>query len=510
MDKSNSAKSLSTVFSGAAMLMVGYVLGGILTLATKVVVARFFTSEVYGVFSQGMSVLFALVVVSMLGLNAGVSRFISYYSGNNNSKAVSAVPSSLIVVIPFSILLFGLLYIVAEPIAILGFEDPRTTTVLKVFAIAGPFMAISSIFVSGFRGYKKSKERVVLLDFIIPFLQLLGILILVSLGYQFFGATVGFASGFVITTLAAFLWYRKSYSLEIEENVLSELVKFSWPLMLSAIAVQIFLWSPSILVGLLSTSQDVGLFNAALPLGAATKMFLSSIAFLFMPVAADLFSKNKIGEMNQVYSIATRWLATFSIPVIVFLFFLSEQSIVFLFGSEYASAGTALSIMIIGYLVNMLTGPVGDLLIAVGKTKKEALANIVKLTVFLVLSLLFIPEYGFVGAAASFAAGMFVGNALRLWFCWEYVGMFFTIGFLKSFIAVVPATILAVLIQESVGFLPISVVAFGSSYLLALAVTKPIENRDREIIKDFRSGTSLEDLELLDIIIDRLSSVDSS
>jgi len=504
---SDQNKALKTVFSGAVMLMIGYVLGGVLTLLTKVVVARFFNSEVYGVFSQGMSVLFALVVVSMLGLSAGVSRFISYHSGVNDVKAESAVPSSLIVVIPSSIAIFELLYIFAEPIATLGFQDPRTITVFKVFAIAGPFMAVNSIFVSGFRGFKNSKERVILFDFVIPALQLLGILGLVVLGYEFFGATVGFASGFILTTLIAFLWYRKNHSLKIKENVLGDLVRFSWPLMLSTVAVQVFLWSPSILLGILSTSRDVGLLNAALPLGTATKMFLSSVAFLFMPVAADLFSKDKIVEMSSIYSVATRWMVIFSTPVIFFFFFLSEQSVVFLFGSEYSEAGIALSVMILGYTVNMVTGPVGELLIATGKTKKEALANIIKLTVFLTLSFLTIPEHGFIGAAASFAIGMFVGNALRLWFCWEYVGMFFNRGFLKPFMAVVPATVLTVFSQKFVKILPISAFVFGTVYLLTLAFMKPIQYRDKEVIEDFQRSLGLEDLKLLDKVVDKLSTV---
>lgn len=510
MDGDEVADSLGTVFSGATMLMIGFVLGGVLTLATKIVVARLFSSGLYGVFSQGMALLFTLVMVSMLGLNAGVSRFISYHRGEADGKADSAVPAALLVVIPASVVVFGLMFLFAEQIASAGFSDPRTASVLRIFAVAGPFMAVNSIFIAGFRGHKRSRERVVLLDFVIPGLQILGILALVVLGYGFLGATAGFAAAFLLTAAIALFWYRRDFPLRREEPVLRELVAFSWPLMVSSVAVQVFLWAPSIVVGMLATSRDVGLLNAALPLGAATKMVLSSVAFLFMPVASDLYSRGEFTEMRQVYATATRWILLASVPILAFFAVLPSASIGFLFGADYGAAGAALLLMVFGYLGNLGTGPVGDLLIAVGKTRKEMAANVFKLLVFLGLAVALVPPYGFLGGAAAFAAGMVVGNILRLYFCWEYVGFFYTPAFAKPFVAALPAAAAGAAVQAAGGFLPASLLAYAAVYLAGLLALRPLEAEDRDVIEGVLDRAGLPEEHLARQLLDRVEAAHRS
>lgn len=491
MDQEKVTSSLGTVFSGATALLIGFVGGGILTLATKVVVARLFDAELYGVFSQGLAVMFMFVMVSMMGLNVGVSRFIAYYEGTDAAKVASAVPSALLATVPASLLVFGALFLLAEPIASVVFNEPRTATVLELFAIAGPFMTVNSILIAGFRGHQRSTERVVLLDFIIPALQIVGVAGLVLLGFGFAGATAGFAAAFAVTCGIAVLWYRRNHTFGMERNVLPELVRFSWPLMVSSVAVQVFLWAPSIVVGILATSRDVGLLNAALPLSTASRMFLSSVAFLFLPVTADLFSSGHLDELRDVYAAATRWVLVFSLPLMAFFLLEPERSVAFLFGPDFAGAGAALVLLVLGYLVNMGTGPVGDLLIAVGKTRHEMVANIIKLALFLGLGILLVPGYGFLGGAAAFAGGMVVGNILRLAFCWEYVGLFYTRAFLKPFAALVPAIGAALLLA----WLPVPVlaVAFGTVYLAALLPLRPLEASDRELVGRVTARTPVPD-----------------
>lgn len=490
MDDDKVAASLGTVFSGATALMIGFVGGGVLTLAAKIVIARLFSADLYGVFSQGMAVMFMLVMVSMVGLNVGISRFIAYYEGKDVERVRNAVPSALIAVIPLSLLVFAGMYLLADPIATMAFDDPRTATVLRIFAIAGPFMAVNSILIAGFRGHQRSTERVVLLDFVIPLVQIIGVVALVLLGFGIGGATAGFASAFVVTCGIAVLWFRRNHGFRWTENVLPELIMFSWPLMVSSVAVQVFLWTPSILVGMMATSRDVGLLNAALPLGTAAKMVLSSVTFLFLPVTADLFSSDDLAELRNVYAVATRWVLAASLPLIAFFLIHPGRSVAFLFGGGYVEAGIALTALLIGYLVNMGTGPVGDLLIAVGKTRHEMAANVFKLGLFIGLSVLLIPRHGFLGGAAAFSAGMIVGNVIRLAFCWEYVGFFYTWAFLKPVAAVAAATPVALMAP---GPIPVQAVGFGLVYVLVLAVLNPLEEVDRQLVERLLGDADLAD-----------------
>lgn len=471
--------SLTKIFSGALLILAGFLGGGVLTLGLQVLLARFFQPDLYGIFSQGMSVLYTLVMVSLLGLNAGISRHISF---NNREKgeAAQAVGSSLAVVAPFSVIIFSALFLKADMVANIIFDDSRMVDVLKIFAFAGPAMAVNSIFISGFRGHQRSRERVVFLDFIIPFLQILLVGSFIFLGYEMGGAVTGYASAFILSSIGLIYWYRKNYSLSFSRETLKELVRLSWPLMVSAVVVQIFIWSPPILVGALATSRDSGLLNTALPLASSTKMFLSSVAFLYLPVVSELYGKDEIGELKAVHSSATKWITYLSVPLLGFFFVNSSSSLGYVFGSSYSEAGMALSAMAAGYLFNSATGPLGELLIAIGKTRKEMLANTAKLIMFVAGSLLAVPELGFLGAAVAYTAGLLTGDLLRLLFARKEVGFFYSREYLKPFLAVSASFLLTSVI--ALGFIS-ELIIWGISYIVFLAALKPLNGTDRDMIE---------------------------
>lgn len=493
--------SLEKIFRGALLILAGFLGGGVLTFGLQILLARVFQPEVYGIFSQGMSVLYALVMVSLLGLNAGISRQISF-NERDREAASKAVGSSLAVVLPLSLIVFTLLFLNAELIAQQLFEDARMTQVLKIFAFAGPAMAVNSIFISGFRGHQSSRERVVFLDFVIPFLQILIVGTLVFIGYQIEGAVAGYASAFLISSLGIFYWYRRNYSLSFSRETLENLVKLSWPLMVSAVVVQVFIWSPPILVGILASSRDSGLLNTALPLASSAKMFLSSVAFLYLPVVSELFGRGDLGELKNVHSSATRWISYLAIPLLGFFMANSEAALSFFFGSAYSEAGLALSVIAAGYLFNSVTGPLGELLIAIGKTRREMLANTAKLGSFAGLSVLLVPEHGFLGAAIAYSIGMILGDSLRLVFARREAGFFYDLDFFKPVIATGAALVFTQLASTGV---ILSIALWGLVYGIAMAFLKPLSSADRDMISSKLEERGLDDRRL-NRVLDLLSS----
>lgn len=474
----NESISLGKIFRGAVLILAGFLGGGVLTLGLQVMLARYFQPDLYGLFSQGMSVLYTLVMVSLLGMNAGISRHISYNSGDEK-EAARAVGSSLLVVFPLSVFLFAALFLNAELVAEQIFSDSRMTEVLKIFAFAGPAMAVNSILISGFRGHQRSRERVVFLDFVIPFLQILFVGVLLFAGYKIAGTVAGYASAFVISSFGLVYWYRKNYSFSYGRETFEELVRLSWPLMVSAVVAQVFIWSPPIIVGALATSRDSGLLNTALPLASSAKMFLSSVAFLYLPVISELYGKDQLEELKEVHSSASRWITYLSVPLLGFFFIYSSSAIGYVFGESYATAGTALSVMALGFLFNSATGPLGELLIAAGKTRREMVANTAKLGLFALLSFLLIPELGFIGAAVAYAAGLVVGDLSRLFFARDSAGFFYDRNFLKPLVAVSGSFLLTS--PLSTGFIPL-IAAWGLIYSTLMVLMKPLSATDHEII----------------------------
>jgi O-antigen/teichoic acid export membrane protein len=495
-------KSITTIFRGALLILAGFLGGGVMTFGLQIILARFFQPDLYGIFSQGMSVLYVTVMISLLGLNAGISRHISFYE-RDSLEASKAVGSSLLVVAPFSLIVFSALFLNAEIVANIVFSDPRMVEVLKIFSVAGPAMAVNSILISGFRGHQRSSERVVFLDFFIPFLQIVLVSAVILLGYQVAGAVAGYAFAFVISVFVIGYWYLRKYSLSYSRETLKELIRLSWPLMISAVSVQVFLWSPPILVGIYSASEKVGLFNTALPLASSTKMFLSSIAFLYLPVVSELYGSDEVKDILSVHSSTTRWITYLSVPLLGLFFVHSSDTLRFVFGQAYIEAGLALSIMAAGYFFKSVTGPMGEFLIASGRTRIEMAVNLSGLLFFCTLSIFLIPIYSFIGAAIAYSAGMVLTDFLRFVFFYRDLGFFYNYSFLKPFAAVMASVLLTTVFSP---VFPVLVALWVLVYVLVLAAMKPLTYGDYEMISERLSELEV-DIPVVDKILLSITSV---
>jgi O-antigen/teichoic acid export membrane protein len=82
------------------------------------------------------------------------------------------------------------------------------------------------------------------------------------------------------------------------------------------------------------------------------------------------------------------------------------------FGPEYSSGATALTILSLAMLVNLATGTVGTVLLMGGKSRWVLADKIAVVTLNVVGNLLLIPHFGIVGAAVSWAVTIVLDSSL--------------------------------------------------------------------------------------------------
>ncbi|MEZ9642904.1 hypothetical protein AB4289_14290 [Vibrio cyclitrophicus] len=105
--------------------------------------------------------------------------------------------------------------------------------------------------------------------------------------------------------------------------------------------------------------------------------FLTIINYITAPRYSEIYSnhpeklRNYVVRYNRIIYILT-------IPSIAMLYFLNEYILVY-FGGEYVNASNMLSILIIGYGFNALTGSVGYLLLMTGNERDVIFSNLISL-----------------------------------------------------------------------------------------------------------------------------------
>ncbi len=188
-----------------------------------------------------------------------------------------------------------------------------------------------------------------------------------------------------------------------------EMMKSSLPLTVVELLTYLNLWLPLLVLGFITNTTDAGLFNIAQRVSGIFGIFLIAIASITSPKIASFYSNKQITSMVELAHKATLVLLFAGLPAISLLFIWPEEFLS-LFGPQFTQASTILQVLLIGQVINLITGPVGYMLAMTGHEK--SLKNILIATVFItiLLSIFLIPQHGAIGAAYTVAIAMIFNN----------------------------------------------------------------------------------------------------
>jgi len=193
---------------------------------------------------------------------------------------------------------------------------------------------------------------------------------------------------------------------------LISLLKDSFPLMLSGIAIIIYMRIDQIMLGSMLTDKEVGIYSAALRISEVWYILPMVITSSLFPGIVLLKEKDSKLYMNRVQSLL--WvMCLLSVTAVVFVTCFGSYIINIIFGVEYTESAAILKIHILGG-VFVAIGVVGNSWYMAENLQKMILSRtVVGSTINVVLNFILIPKYGGIGsAAATVVSFAFVGYFL--------------------------------------------------------------------------------------------------
>lgn len=177
----------------------------------------------------------------------------------------------------------------------------------------------------------------------------------------------------------------------------------------------------SVMLGFLSSEEEVGYFKVALQGVVLLTLSLASINTIIGPNIARLYKQGNLKEVQNLLTKSVRLSAIIAIPFALFLLLFSDWIITLLFGKEYLPAANLVIILCIGQVVNVLMGSVGLVLQMTGYERRALRALIISLIITIILLLILIPNYQSIGAAISVSVSLAVWNITMAWDIWKTV-----------------------------------------------------------------------------------------
>lgn len=164
-----------------------------------------------------------------------------------------------------------------------------------------------------------------------------------------------------------------------------------------------------VMLGMLVSEHDVGLYAAAYSLAFLVLVVLQVVNLVVAPELAAAYSqKNKI-KVRSLLS-KSRWIGGGLAAPLFLLLILMPQWLLSFMGRDFVAGAVVLQILAVGMLVNALFGSVGNFLMMSGHETLFAKLMLIALLVSVLLMFILVPFYGIAGAAFTVSAVMIVWN----------------------------------------------------------------------------------------------------
>lgn len=406
--------ALRTLLKGGGVVFFGLVFELSLAFFGKVIIARAIGPVNYGEVSLAITVLTVSSIITVMGLDVGLSRYIPRYDDTAHRRGL--LLSSFQLSIPVGLLVGGGIVVFAPAIATYVFHDPSTTPLLRIFGAAVPLATFVKLAVGGMGGVKQSIPKVVIQNVGLPLTRFLGMAAAVFLGAGALGVSWAYFIAYAVAAVIGvyYLW-RLTPLFDLGADYVPshrKLVVFCAPLMVTAGMMTVFTQSDIFLLGFFDTTEAVGIYGVVYPVAQLLTIPISAFGFLFTPVFSELDAEDRRREMHQLYAVVSKWIFFVTLPLLLVMVFYPQLSIGIPFGGEYASGTFALIIVAIGFFIDATVGLNNNALTSLGHTRAIMYDNTIAALVNIALNVVLIPRYSFLGAAIATAGAFIVLNSL--------------------------------------------------------------------------------------------------
>ena len=206
----------------------------------------------------------------------------------------------------------------------------------------------------------------------------------------------------------------------------------SIPLMFAQSVQFVMSWTDKLMLGSMSTLEDVGIYHTAFKLSMFAAVALMSINSIASPKFAEMFANNDMIGLRKVVRQSTIMIFWTSAPLVI-IFFMFPEFLLGLFGNEFKIGVTAFILLSCGKLFSSFSGSVGNILQMTGNQNILAKILLCAAILNIALNLYLIPKYGINGAALASMISIIVWNSGMILAVKKKLGFYtFYIPFVKS------------------------------------------------------------------------------
>jgi O-antigen/teichoic acid export membrane protein len=411
-------EAITSLLSGAAVAFLMNVIALILGLLINITLGRYFGASITGTYYLVLGATMAAVTVSRFGIDLAAMRHLApAWATGNNAVVDHIIRRSLVLNIATSAMVTCLVLAFSPLIAKFFFGKPDLVGHIRLMAMA--IIPVTFLFLIGqlLRAMKAIRDSQLVNFVLTPFVGCIllssviwaGIQPSANLAILFYvtGAFSAFAVGSIL------LYKRRRYIPESDAGqsgaISISLLRPGSQLLWLGIMEYLFSWAAILIVGWYETEANVAVFAVAMRTAVMVGFIVRCVGVVVVPQFSTFYSRGDLKGLGQRARFGTRVSVVMTIPVAA-VFWIFPSEVMSIFGSDFQAGSELLIILVVGQVINVVTGMVGFLLIMTGHEIQARNTNIVSLASLLFLSIILTPKYGAMGAAVAVAVSVSVKN----------------------------------------------------------------------------------------------------
>lgn len=198
-------------------------------------------------------------------------------------------------------------------------------------------------------------------------------------------------------------------------NLCKFLLRESLPLAMSALFIAIYYRIDVVMLSWLKGDVDVGIYSAAYRLTEAFTFIPATFMVSIFPLMSR-YHNESTDKLIFSYVKSFKFLFIISLPLAVGITLISDKIVILVYDGQFENAVQLLQILIWSTAIVFINYPLTQLLISTNKQNIFATSTAICAVLNIILNLILIPKYSYVGAAVATVITQLVNGLIILFF----------------------------------------------------------------------------------------------
>lgn len=188
------------------------------------------------------------------------------------------------------------------------------------------------------------------------------------------------------------------------------------------LSVELYTKLDTTLLGIMASAINVGYYSYATRITSMVVSLAASTCTILLPRLSHYYQQGNFIELKRTISIAHNAIVTISIPLMVGLFLMANEIIMFLFGSAFYPAATTVRVLTLLIIIKSIGNLYGvQVLLTFGGEKFLLYTTILGAVSNVAINLVLIPMFQENGAATASVISELIVCMIQIWFSRRFV-----------------------------------------------------------------------------------------